>query len=249
MQTRRATQHHRTPALVLRRTPYGEADLILSVLTAKLGQVSVLARAARKSQRRFAGKLEPLHTLALSLDEPRGSELLRLREAQIDRARVQLLGRLDAMEMAGRFLAWIRHAAPQRTPEPELWAIAESCLDELEDRAGQPATDVRILVRLTLARHGLSLLTACGWRLELERCVVSDEPCPSGKAAMIDPARGGLVSRARGGASLSVSGAQRARLIATQRGTPDALATEDADLALSLVERSLEAHAGFRAAR
>jgi hypothetical protein len=69
--------------------------------------------------------------------------------------------------------------------------------------------------------------------------------CPEGKAAMIDPERGGLVSRAQGGASISVSGALRARLIAAQRGAPGALLEVDAELALGLVERCLKAHAGI----
>ncbi|MET0413203.1 MAG: DNA repair protein RecO, partial [Polyangiaceae bacterium] len=64
-------------------------------------------------------------------------------------------------------------------------------------------------------------------------------------AAMIDPERGGLVSRAQGGASISVSGAQRARRIAPQRGAPGAVREAHPELALGLVERCLKAHAGI----
>lgn len=235
---RRATRSHETLALVLRRTPYGESDLVVTLFTQTLGQVAALARAARKSQRRFGGNLEPLHTVAVTLDEAAGgAELFRLNEARIETARIRLLGSLSGMEAAGRFLVWLRHSAPEHAPEPLLWDLARSCLDELE---AAPRS-----AHLTLASHGLALLVACGWRLELERCVQSGVRCPEGKAAMIDPERGGLVSRARGGAAFSVGGAARQRLIAAQAGDLGALHESDATLALELVERCLRAHAGL----
>ena len=48
-----------TSAIVLRRVAYGEADLVVTLLGLDTGRVSALARAARKSSRRFAGGLEP----------------------------------------------------------------------------------------------------------------------------------------------------------------------------------------------
>lgn len=247
----RALRTHETLALVLRRTPYGDSDLVVSLFTEHLGQVTALARAARKSQRRFGGQLEPLHTLTVTLDEREGSELLALKEAQIRTARIQLLQNLSGMEAAGKILSWVRHAAPEHTPEPPLWQLTESCLDELEagvaragagPMSGAPAPSAL----LTLASHGLRLLVVSGWRLELEHCVQSGVRCPDGKSAMIDPERGGLVSRARGGAPFSVAGAARQRLIAAQAGDLRALTEADAALALELVERCLRAHAGLR---
>jgi DNA repair protein RecO (recombination protein O) len=232
-----------TPALVLRRTPYGEADLIVSLFTEKSGRLSALARSARKSQRRFGGSLEPLHTLEVRLDERPDSDVLTLREARLTTLRPALLEDLSRLEAAGRYLSWIRQAAPEHTPEPLLWRLCLGCLDELNAAATQPADSVPSAA-LTLGRYGLGLLEASGWRLELEHCVQSGVPCPPGKAAMIDPERGGLVSRAQGGASISVSGAQRARLMSAQQGEP-ALIEADAELTLSLVERCLKAHAGI----
>ena len=72
-----------TRALVLKRVEYGEADLVLTWFTERFGRVSALARAARKSTRRFAGALEPMHTLELALEERPKSELFVLREARI----------------------------------------------------------------------------------------------------------------------------------------------------------------------
>lgn len=239
-----ATRLLETPALVLRRTPYGEADLVVSLFTKSAGRLSALARSARKSQKRFGGSLEPLHTLEVELDERPGSDVLTLRDARLVTLRPGLLEDLSRLEAAGRFLSWVRQAAPERTPELALWQLCEGCLDELNEHAA-PGERERTSASLTLASYGLGLLVVSGWKLELERCVQSGVLCPEGKAAMIDPERGGLVSRAQGGASISVSGAQRARLIAAQRGEPGALIEDDAELALGLVERCLKAHAGI----
>jgi DNA repair protein RecO (recombination protein O) len=235
----------------LRRTPYREADLVVTLFTEGLGQVSALARAARKSQRRFGGSLEPFHTLRVELAETAGAELVALGSAQIEVARTNLYAHLDAMEAAGKFLGWLRHATPAHTPEPLLWRLAQACLDELDAASAAPIAGAnpaspRSSAARVLAAHGLQLLAAAGWRLELEHCVQSGARCPDGKAAMIDPERGGLVSRAEGGAPFRVSGDARRRLIATQDGRSNALAEQDADLALALVERCLRAHAGLQ---
>ncbi|MEO8184226.1 MAG: DNA repair protein RecO [Deltaproteobacteria bacterium] len=243
--SRGAARSHTTLALVLRRTPYGEADLIVSLLSEKLGQVSALARAARKSQRRFGGSLEPFHTLEVELNEAPGAELMQLREARLVGPRAGMLTDLSGMEAGGVFLGWVRHSAPAHTPEPGLWQLSQSCLDALESRALGAASAASASPRLILAAHGLWLLDACGWRLELSYCVESGVRCPDGKAALIDPVRGGLVSRARGGAGLRVSGAARRRLLATQSERTNALEEADVDLTLQLVEGCLRAHAGL----
>jgi DNA repair protein RecO (recombination protein O) len=240
---RLATRSHTTLALVLRRTPYGDSDLISSLFTESLGRVSALARAARKSQRRFGGGLEPFHTLEVDFDESPGSDLANLRAARVVQPRTRLLGHLAGMEAGGVFLGWLRHSAPEHAPDPTLWHLAIECLDALEHADVLPAPDSS--ARLILASYGWRLLIACGWRLELERCVVSGVPCPEEKSALIDPMRGGVVSRAHGSTGILVSGPTRQRLIATGRGHGDVLEPSDADLVVELVERTLQAHAGL----
>jgi DNA repair protein RecO (recombination protein O) len=248
----RARTEHATLALILRRTPYRDADLVVTLFTQGLGQVSALARAARKSQRRFGGSLEPFHTLSVQIAETAGAELMTLASASIERARANLYGHLGGMEAAGKFLGWLRHATSAHTPEPLLWQVAQGCLDEL-DAASRPAGAAGEGAReptpgspaRVLAARGLQLLAASGWRLELEHCVQSGVRCPDGKSAMIDPERGGLVSRSEGGAPFLVTGAARHRLIEAQEGRSDALEEEDAALGIELVERCLRAHAGL----
>jgi DNA repair protein RecO (recombination protein O) len=64
------------------------------------------------------------------------------------------------------------------------------------------------------------------------------KPCEKGRAAYVDPIRGGLVCRSCGSARTKLTGAARERL-ATFSILP-----EDVETTLNLVERTLEAHAG-----
>jgi DNA repair protein RecO (recombination protein O) len=229
-----------TRALLLRRTEYGEADLVLSLFTETFGKISVLARGARKSSRRFGGSLEAMHTIEVGLEERPTSELFMLREARIAVPRMDLTSSLERLEAAGRALAWVRSAAPARTPEPALWEQTTALLDRLAAR------DTELDPVRLLAAAGLQVLATLGWGLDFDRCVRCGKECPPGQPALIDPGKGGLVCRSCGGARQRLDAARRTRLgRAARDGDPAALEQDDAKVALELVERVLAAHAGI----
>lgn len=238
MSRARARITHESDALVLRRVEYGEADLIVTLFTRAEGRVVALARGARKSRRRFAGAFEPFFTINVRFEERPGADLAVLTQAEIVRPRTALLSELTRMELSGKALGWIRAAAPPRTPEPLVFERVERLLDRLSDRAGRPP-------ELELAEAGLSLLTLFGWSLDFERCVRCGKPCPSGVPAFVDVRQGGLVCRSCGGARTRLEAGQRERLARAGAGDSDALAPEDATLALQLVDRVFSAHAGI----
>lgn len=60
----------KTKGLILRATKYGESDLIVSVLTLEGTKISLLARGALRSKKRFAGGvLEPTHFVELQFQK------------------------------------------------------------------------------------------------------------------------------------------------------------------------------------
>jgi DNA repair protein RecO (recombination protein O) len=240
-----AKQDVRSRALLLRRTSFGEADLVVSLFTEQAGAVAALARGARRSRRRFTG-LEPMHELVVSLLVVPGRELATLTEARIARARSGLTGSLAALEAAGRALRWIRRAAVPRTPEPALWSLASGLLDALDARSDPERAEA------LLAASGLRMLAAAGWRLELARCVRCGRACPPEAAALLVVERGGLVcGRCDRAGAPGVRLAPETRRAMRAGGEAsdveagaDALASAKgaAALAVDLVERSLELH-------
>jgi DNA repair protein RecO (recombination protein O) len=236
---RKASARIATEALLLRRVEYGESDLVLTLLTQKLGKVSALARGARKSSKRFGSALEPMHTLAVELDERPGAELFTLLEARLHVPRAGIMTSLAAMEAAGKALGWIRRAAPPRTPEPAPYALLTTLLDRL---AAAPAADA---CGVALAEAGLSLLSELGWGIDFERCVRCGRQAAASQSASVDAARGGLICRSCGGARLRLSAEARKRLSGAAAGTTEVLTQQDAASGLLLVEAALGAHAGI----
>lgn len=239
MAFRKASARVSTDALLLRRVEYGEADLVLTLLTEKLGKVSALARGARKNSKRFGGVLEPMHTLALDLDERPGAELFTLLEAKLQVPRAAILNSLAALEAAGKALSWVRRAAPPRTPEPEPYRVLCTLLDRLAQAGSAEACNV------ALAEAGLSLLSAFGWGIDFERCVRCGRQALPRQSASVDAARGGLVCRSCGGARLRISAAAREHMARAAAGETDVLLPDEAQHALAIVEAALGAHAGI----
>lgn len=65
-------------AIVLRTYPFRESDLLVTLFTRLEGKVRGVARAAKKSRRRFGGALEPLTYIKVAYEERERQELARL---------------------------------------------------------------------------------------------------------------------------------------------------------------------------
>lgn len=106
------------PAILLRRKPYGEADLILTLLTADRGKRSLLARSARRSVRRFAGCLDPFSLLQIVAAPGKGG-LDELREASLERVFPALRSDPYRLAVAGCWSelvdGWLEPAVPQES--------------------------------------------------------------------------------------------------------------------------------------
>src|SRR5215472_4332862 len=65
-------------AIVLRTYPLREADLLVTLFTRTEGKMRGVARAAKKSKRRFGGALEPLTYVRAHYEDRERQELVRL---------------------------------------------------------------------------------------------------------------------------------------------------------------------------
>jgi len=70
-------------AIVLRTYPLREADLLVTLFTRIEGKVRGVARAAKKSKRRFGGALEPLTYVRAFYDVREGQDLARLEACEV----------------------------------------------------------------------------------------------------------------------------------------------------------------------
>lgn len=196
-----------TRAVVLRVVDYRESDRIVTLFTEQHGKVSAMARAARRSQKRFAGGLESLCVVEVTLDPGRG-ELETLREARPVLPCLALLTSLPRIEAAGAGLELLRATLAERQPEPEVFALTVDFLLAL-DAGHPPAT--------RLLQFQLDVLDLLGFSPELEQCGVCGKVAPEDRVALFRPSAGAIVCRACGGGALRL-GAVTRRLLLERRG-------------------------------
>jgi DNA repair protein RecO (recombination protein O) len=230
-----------TEALVVKRTPYADADWIVTLFTFSLGKVSALAPRARQTKHRFAGGLEAFHNLTVQLRSTRSEELLQLTDGSITRARHQLTSHLLAMQTAGRALNWLRRALPPRSVDPQAWLLVQNWLDVVD--TNPPTMGSHADARL--AEFGLKFLTVLGWSLEMSKCVRCGKACPPQSSAYVNPTQGGVVCRACGGTGHLINSSLRKSMEQLSRLGSGELSAEDSGVALTIVERTLESHAGI----
>lgn len=196
-----------TRAILLRSVAYGDSDRIVTLLTDAFGKVAAIARSARKSQRRFAGSLEPFAVIDAEVAVG-GGELARLASARLVRGYPRILGSLPRMELAGRGLEWVRELVPPREPDPRFVPTVIHFLDRLEEDDGA-AREVGLAFELRF-------LALAGWPPRLEACGRCGAAAGD-RAALFDPGLGSIVCRACGGGSIRLGGGARARMIAALR--------------------------------
>ncbi len=199
---------------MLRVSPFGEDDVVVSLLTEGAGLVPALAKHARARRGKSALAFEPFHTLSVELLAG-GGELHRLTSSTIAVARTRLLDRGEALERAGLASRWARELSPPHTPEPEVFEALERLYDAL-DAEGAPDA-ARADGAVALLAFGLTLLEALGWGLEFGRCVRCGRERPAGRGAFVSAAASGVLCSACGGGAageLPIEGALLDRALA-----------------------------------
>jgi len=174
-------------AIVLRSHALREADLVVTFFTRAQGKIRGLARAAKKSRRRFGGALEPATHVRLYYQDParRGSELARLDACDILQS--PLAAEIDYPRAVA--LSYVVEALDQLLPEHEpsdaIFRLVVSVLSGL--RAGA------IWMPLTYFDLWISRLT--GILPELEECVSCGRTL-NGSRAYFHPLADGLMCAA-----------------------------------------------------
>lgn len=175
-----------SPAYVLRTRPYGELDLIVTLLTEGHGKITGIAKAAKHSRRRFGGTLQPfVHVRAVFLQRPHADLVFLVRCELLDAFRT-------FSEDVGRFAAgsYVLDLTDRMTigreSSHEVYRLLHDAL-ALLDR-GVP-------VEPLLRAFELHLLTASGYEPALDRCRRCGTDLTRGDAAFLVVERGGLTCR------------------------------------------------------
>jgi DNA repair protein RecO (recombination protein O) len=158
-------------AIVLRTYPLHEADLLVTLFTRLEGKVKGVAKAAKKSRRRFAGALEPLTCVRVLWEDRERRELARIDScevlasplsSQVDYPRIVALGHVAEM---------LDEMLPEREANDAIYRLAIAVLANLNSNAiWMPVTYFQLwLVRLMGFLPELSACIVCGRDLDGQR--------------------------------------------------------------------------------
>ena len=128
-----------TAAIVLGAVNYADADRIVTLFGRDTGRLSALARAARKSQRRFAGGLGLCSVGNAQLRERPGSELATLEHFDATASFASLGADVARMAHAAYAAELIGKLCAPRQVEPAVYDMLLALLTELETAPARSA--------------------------------------------------------------------------------------------------------------
>ena len=163
----------RSEALVLRSVDFGESDRILHLLVPERGRLTVIAKGARRSVKRFGGTLDFFNHLKVQIERRRPSSMARLEQSQLIHTYVPI--RMDPRRFAlGSYLLELLDRLAPEGGAPQdmrrLFGFALAALTRLSERG--PDASLRAILELRA-------LDALGLRPELGRCVRCGREVPS----------------------------------------------------------------------
>jgi DNA repair protein RecO (recombination protein O) len=154
--------HRSTPAVVLRRVSYGDYDVILTVLTPEFGKRAIIAKAAKKSTKRFAGILEPFANLRINFNDRKGKGMPVLQEASLLRPFASIRSDIIKTAYASYWTELVYLWIEEGQPRPQIYRLLTYALGGLAADM-LPAENLSVLFQMRF-------LGEEGFRPVLEQC-------------------------------------------------------------------------------
>lgn len=153
-----------TSAILLRRLEYGDFDVIITFFTLEKGKLSVIAKSAKKSTKRFAGVLELFSELQILASSGRGKGLPVLQEAVLKQPFSTIRADYKKTAYASYWSELIYNWIEESFKQVALYYLFEHVLFELDAGNTEPSI-LNILFQMRF-------LSLSGHRPNLNRCAM-----------------------------------------------------------------------------
>ena len=152
-----------TPAILLRRLDYGDFDLILTFLTLERGKISLIAKSAKKSTKRFAGILELFSLIEVVGSTGKGHGLPVLQEAALISPFSAIRSDIGKTAYASYWCELLNNWVEENQRQASLYYLLKHALSQLDGGAPAPAeTSVFFQMRLLCLSGHSPRLSHCG---------------------------------------------------------------------------------------
>ncbi len=160
-----------TPAILLKRIPHGDYDLIVTFLALTQGKLTIIAKYAQKSRKRFSGVLELFSKLNLVCTKTRGRGMPVLQEASLEGPFSGIRGNIKKTAYASYWAELLNLWLEEGKPQPRIYELLAYCLQALD--AGQmPEESASIIFQmrfLTLSGLAPNLTGCCCCKTGVEK--------------------------------------------------------------------------------
>jgi DNA repair protein RecO (recombination protein O) len=126
-----------SPAILIRRVDYGDADLILTFLTLEYGKMSSIAKYAKRSVKRFSGVLELFYVLDIVCTKSKG-KLHILKEASVKSPFSRIRSDIEKTAYASYWAQLVYEWMEEGQKEPRIYGLLQKVLDFLDGEVHSP---------------------------------------------------------------------------------------------------------------
>ncbi len=172
-----------TEGVVLHLFDLGEIDQIVTCYTLARGKVRAVAKGAKKSQRRFGARIEPLSRCRLQIFEKEQRVLLRLDNADLLYSHQPIREDLARLGQAFHLVEILDGLTAEGQAHGQVFMLLSRFLDDLE------ATETAEILTLL---YEIQLFRLLGYQPRLSHCVACDRDM-IGENALFFPDQGGVL--------------------------------------------------------
>ena len=155
---------YQTTAIVLRSTPYGESDRIVTLYTLDFGKMKGIAKGAKRSRKRFANTLEIGSYIQVAFFEKETQDLVRLDHSELIRPFGSLREDITKLAWASYFIELVNELTAERIKNKALFKLLVFFLNLIDqgmlEEEIQRVFEVRLLSLLGYQPH-LDHCTRC----------------------------------------------------------------------------------------
>jgi DNA repair protein RecO (recombination protein O) len=195
---------YKTKGIVIGRTNYGEADRILTLMTAEHGKIRAIAKGSRKIKSRSGGHIELFGIVDFILANSRSLDIVT--SATLTWYPHTIASDYNRLGFGYLFASMVNKLVDEDEPHIEVYELLVASLGALEAHGVEPQLELWFKLRL---------LDALGYKPGLDGCVVCGESSGEGSYS-ISPERGGLVDkscRSMGDLEISINAIKLWRLV------------------------------------
>jgi DNA repair protein RecO (recombination protein O) len=171
-------------AFVLFKRSFGESDKIIRLFTRTSGKITLIAKGANKSQKRFMNALEPFNYLNVEYFEKPGGGMARLENADIKETHEGIEKSFRKTCIASFFTELVDKLTKEREPHEMLFLAVRDILGAVKDRE---------FAYSDVLHHQFHILNLMGFMPNLDSCVYCGTAVPEDQNIYFSKQRGGIL--------------------------------------------------------